>query len=151
MPSLLLNHGCSRGYGKKPAAGWIEKFNPNKKCVSHTPRVIRVDGQLVVTRRGGKSWRPSGRQPGRQLSPRDIWTYGENASWRPTGRHQAGQKLAATWPAAGWMKQEIRCAGLRCVARWVSGFVRNPFLASRECERPEVWGRLRSLTLPARH
>jgi len=27
-----------------------------------------------------------------------------------------GQKLAATWPAAGWIKQEIRCARLRCVA-----------------------------------
>jgi hypothetical protein len=46
----------------------------------------------------GKSCRPSGRQLGRQLSPREIWTYGEKSGWRPTGSHPAGEKLPAKWP-----------------------------------------------------
>src|SRR5260370_41873341 len=49
----------------------------------------------------GKSWRPRGRQLGRQLSPREIWTYGKKnqlaANW-PSGRGKVGGNLAVNFP-----------------------------------------------------
>src|SRR6516162_2302972 len=56
-----------------------------------------VGGQRAATQRG-KSCRPSGRQLGRQLSPREIWTYGEKSGWRPTGT----RKCSVTANAFGW-------------------------------------------------
>jgi len=46
-----------------------------------------------------KSWRPTGRQLGRQLSLGKIESYVRKSSWRPTGRHLPAEKLPANWPA----------------------------------------------------
>jgi hypothetical protein len=73
-----------------------------------------VAGKLAVKFLLGKyglmakktSWRPGGRQVGRQISLREIWTYGEKnqlaANWPPSaGRKVGGQvggKLAVNYP-----------------------------------------------------
>jgi hypothetical protein len=49
--------------------------------------------------KAGKSWRPTGRQLGRQLSPREIWTYGTRNELAANSAPTALEKLAANWPA----------------------------------------------------
>ena len=106
---------------KKPS-GWTQNPVLARGCgfKSH----LRQKREVRQTRGGTclatcKSWRPSGPQLGRQLSPSEIWTYGEKPRWRPTGRQFQDRSLGLP---------NLSCAALRagwrvlCATHFWPGF-----------------------------
>ena len=96
---LVSPNPGSANHVAEPVARRILLWKSDIRYQKHEFRQKLGDGQLGRCRVGGhltancgpQSWRPTGRQLGRQLSPREIWTCDAKPSWRPNWPSHVGR------------------------------------------------------------